>query len=92
MNEPLPTPADEAAVLARRARLAAALTPAERLQRAAELQAAALALLRASPAAWDAFVRRNHHQRREHFHHGRWEPADPARRAQLRGLPDLAPR
>lgn len=49
---------------AKRRRRALAMTPEERIERHLQIQAEAMATLRANPAAWEAFQRRNHHQRR----------------------------
>lgn len=41
-----------------------AMTPAERLKLSEQLRTDAFSTLRSNPAAWQAFVKRNHHQRR----------------------------
>lgn len=50
--------------LAYRRKIYLAMTPSERLELSERLCQQAFATMRSNPVAWQAFVKRNHHQRR----------------------------
>ncbi len=76
-------PASEAVVEAFRRREMMAMTGAERLRRAAELQREAMELLKKSPEGYQRYLRRTYRERRMEKVNGRWIPVCPRRRALL---------
>ncbi len=74
---------------------ALAMSPRERLELAERLHEHAFELLRASPSGLAAFVKRNHHQRRDRpenriktsVHHSAAEGASPQDLIDLENLP-----